>query len=148
MLSPRRIGSGIPNPFLSWGYLWLLGARNVPAARVLWLMERPTHGAGLVYLGSQAKKLLFQLKTLVRSKVPSNSPHTDSMILELSIHFIVFCLFQTGNILNISKPLDSRLSFSVSPTFRAVGRSNLNSIYPKVLNNQNLACKCIGFGWN
>lgn len=54
--------------------LGLLGARNILAGSLLWLMERPIHEAGLVRLASPAKKLLLWLEALARWRVISNSP--------------------------------------------------------------------------
>lgn len=80
--------------------LGLLGARNVPAASVLRLMERLAQEAELVRSASQAREFLLWLETPMESKAPSNAPRTDGMIArgdeELRIHVTVSSLFHTG----------------------------------------------------
>lgn len=67
--------------------LGLLEARNVLAASLLRLPERPSHEAGLVCLASA-------LETLVRRKVPANCPHTDSMLLSKGLELLPYCLLR------------------------------------------------------
>lgn len=67
--------------------LGLLEARNVLAASLLRLPERPSHEAGLVCLASA-------LETLVRRKVPANCPHTDSMLLSKGLELLPYGLLR------------------------------------------------------
>lgn len=74
-----------------------LGARNVLADSLLWLMQRPIWEVGLGLLTSHAKKLLLYLEALVRRQVPSNSPQTNSTISSRGLEFIFHCLLPFPN---------------------------------------------------